>query len=86
MGLQSILNQEAFEMLEKTWEAMKKADSFDRSQLEAIALKRILNCSPCLEKMTDEQRQKLDNEIVDYFEYQKKMDDTHTLEEYLNNK
>lgn len=65
MSIQSALNNAAFEQLPETYKAIKKAkDGHIRGTMEQYALNKIMNCTPCLDDMSEEQKIRLDEKIV----------------------
>lgn len=72
MSLQALFNEQALQELPKVWAAFCEAESgFDRGQIESIALRELSNCTPCLDDMSQEQKNDLDSEIMSMIEYRK---------------
>lgn len=68
MSLQSQLNKAAFEQLQLTYAAMKTAENGNiLGSMEQITLRELSNCSPCLDDMNQDQKNALDEKIIDIF-------------------
>lgn len=67
MSIQATLNKRAFDILHATAAAMRNADDFDRSQMQACTLRKLGNISPCLDDMNTEQREELDAGLINHF-------------------
>ncbi len=67
MSLQSQLNKAAFEQLDKTYAEMKTAQRNVLGSMEQIALRELSNCRPCLDEMSQNQKNTLDEKIIDIF-------------------
>lgn len=69
MGIQAQLNQEAFKQLNKTYAAMQFAQGASLGSMEQIALRELSNCIPCIDDMNQEQKNRLDEKILDIFKF-----------------
>lgn len=70
MSLQSQLNKAAFEQLSKSYSAINNAKNGNvRGSMEQITLRELSNCRPCLDDMTQEQKDMLDSSIIDIFNF-----------------
>lgn len=70
MCLQSQLNNSAFRELPQTHDSISTAKNIQqKSSMEQIALREILNCFPSLTDMNDQQKRTLDNKIIENFNY-----------------
>ena len=69
MSIQAQLNQQAFAQLNQTHASMKAAERNIRGSMEQIALRALSNCKPCLDDMTQDQKNALDEIIVETFKH-----------------
>lgn len=69
MSLQSQLNNAAFSQIAQTHAAMKTATANIRSSMEQYVFQRLMNCRPCLDDMTDDQKKNFDNDIIETFKH-----------------
>lgn len=69
MSIQAQLNNDAFSMLPRLSEALKTASQYVTDQMIACALREIMNSSPCLADMNQQQIENLDNDLMDRFNY-----------------
>lgn len=69
MSIQAQLNHEAFIQLPKTYAAMKNATGNILGSMEQTTISKLMNCSPCLDDMTDQQKEKLDSDMIELFKH-----------------
>jgi hypothetical protein len=69
MSLQSQLNNDAFSKLPKTFAEMQKATGNIKGSMEQYVFNQLMNCSPCLDNMNDNQINLLDEKIIKVFAY-----------------
>lgn len=69
MSIQAQLNHAAFIQLSKTYSAMKNATGNIRGSMEQTTISKLMNCSPCLNYMTDQQKEKLDSDMIKLFKH-----------------
>lgn len=69
MSTQAKLNQEAFSQLPKTYAEIKNATGNIRGSMEQTTISKLMNCSPCLDDMTDQQKEKIDSDMIELFKH-----------------
>jgi hypothetical protein len=69
MSLQSILNQDAIDILPRIKKLIRKADNFERNQMYEAVLRATLNSYPTLLLMTKDQIDKFEQSLIDIFKY-----------------
>jgi hypothetical protein len=64
MNIQHTFNNIALAMLPSVLNAINSADQHDASQIRHIALRKIMDCSPCLDDMSHHERRALAASIL----------------------
>ena len=69
MPLQQSLNNQAISQLPKISELIKSANQSDADQMTSRALREINNCTPCLDDMSEEQKNGMQDDLISSFKY-----------------
>lgn len=69
--IQSILIHQALRQLPRVFDAMQRADAFERDQIIYRAFREIVNSSPFLDDMNQEQKEALDAQLIEIFKNNK---------------
>jgi hypothetical protein len=67
MGIQSILNQKAFDYLPKTNQLIKCSSGQDKDNIVAVALRKILRMHTPLDEASEAEIKRVDDDIFNYF-------------------
>lgn len=67
MSIQSELNNAALEQLPKILNLIANADRFERDQIIDYTLRQLMQCNPCLDDMTLEQKSEFENNLIALF-------------------
>jgi len=67
MSIQSILNQQAFDYLPKTNQLIKCSSGQDKNNIIAVALRKISRMHTPLDKATEAEIKRVDEDIFTYF-------------------
>jgi len=69
MSIQEQLkNDQAFRQLPLVYATIKAASGNTRYSIEAITLRELDRCSPCLDNMSSDQKSDLENKLITIFE------------------
>lgn len=69
MSLQSILDNDAINMLPKIKQILSKAENFEYSQIYSRTLREISNTNISIEEMSDKQLNKFQDKLVEIFKH-----------------